>query len=413
MRRALGATAASCLRLATGKTQGQVARALPLLAKRHQHTSQSNIAHNLDPTVYDRYMQLPIGDAVMATYIWIDGTGQGLRCKTKTLRSYPSSPSELSTWNFDGSSTGQAVGHDSDVYIKPVSIFKDPFTPGNHCLVMCETLDKDDKPHPTNYRHSCAQVMTRVEEEIPMFGFEQEYTFLDVDKHPFGWAKNAFPGPQGPYYCSVGTGNVYGREVVDAHYRACLYAGIKVGGTNAEVMPAQWEYQVGPCIGVDMGDQLWVARYIMDRVAEDFGVLASLDPKPMPGDWNGAGNHCNYSTKATLAPGGIDVILSFIEKLSHEHRRHIILYDMSAGDDNRRRLTGLHETAHIDRFNSGVAHRGASVRIPRQISKDGKGYLEDRRPSSNCDPYLVTEAVVRSTLLDWNDFDMTRFSKEF
>lgn len=85
------------------------------------------------------------------------------------------------------------------------------------------------------------------------------------------------------FFSGVGANKVFARDVVESHYRACLYSGIKVCGTNAEVMPAQWEYQVGPSEGISMGDELWMSRYILHRVAEEFGVVISLDPKPIPG----------------------------------------------------------------------------------------------------------------------------------
>ena len=353
----------------------------------------------LDQRALDRYLDLDQGGKILATYIWIDGTGQEVRGKTKTLYETPTSAEDLPIWNFDGSSTGQSDGHSSDVYIKPVVIFKDPFTRSGNVLTMCETLGPDDSPTKTNYRHSCMKVMERAKDEKPWFGIEQEYTLMDVDGQPFGWPKYGFPGPQGPYYCSVGIDRCYGRAVMEAHYRACLYAGIKVAGSNAEVMPAQWEYQVGPCEGISMGDQLWVSRYILHRVCEDFGVVCSFDPKPKS-DWNGSGGHCNFSTLAMRKDGGIAAINAAIEKLSSKQAQHIAWYDPTGGIDNSRRLTGLHETESINKFSSGVAHRGASIRIPRQVNKDGKGYLEDRRPSSNCDPYKVTEALVRTVILD-------------
>lgn len=207
---------------------------------------------------------------------------------------------ELPIWNYDGSSTYQAEGSNSDVFLHPVAIFKDPFLQGNNRLVMCETYKYNKQPTESNQRVTCLEAMTKAHDQHPWFGMEQEYTILDRDLHPFGWPKSGFPGPQGPYYCGVGANKVFARDVVESHYRACLYAGIKVAGTNAEVMPAQWEYQVGPSEGISMGDELWVSRYILHRVAEEFGVVVSLDPKPIPGDWNGAGCHTNFSTQVSL-----------------------------------------------------------------------------------------------------------------
>jgi len=198
----------------------------------------------------------------------------------------------------------------------------------------------------------------------------------------------------------VGANRVYGRDVVEAHYRACLYAGINISGCNAEVMPSQWEFQVGPCEGIAMGDELWVARYVLHRTAEEFGVVVTFDPKIMTGNWNGAGAHCNYSTSDMRVDGGLKAIEKAIEKLSKRQKEHIQAYDPKNGLDNMRRLLGSHETSSIETFSAGVANRSASVRIPRHVAEDQKGYLEDRRPSSNCDPYQVTEIIVRTTLLD-------------
>jgi glutamine synthetase len=346
--------------------------------------------------VLDRYLRLIPQNETQAMYVWIDGSGEYLRAKTKTLDFVPKAINQLPEWNFDGSSTGQAEGSNSDVYLKPVAMYPDPFRMGDNKLVLCETYNYQHQPTSTNFRVTCEKAMTAATDLHPWFGMEQEYTLLDNDHYPFGWPKQGFPGPQGPYYCGVGADKVYGRDIVEAHYRAMLYAGIQVSGTNAEVMPAQWEFQVGPCEGIAMGDQLWMARFLLHRVAEDFGVVVSLDPKPIPGDWNGAGCHCNFSTQPMREDGGIKEIELAIEQLSLKHAEHIEAYDPHGGEDNKRRLTGANETSSIDTFSAGVANRGASVRIGRAISEAGKGYLEDRRPSSNCDPYCVTEALVHT-----------------
>merc|ERR1711863_179449 len=351
-------------------------------------------------SVLDRYMELNQGHRVQALYIWIDGTGEGLRSKTKTLEKKPASVDELPIWNYDGSSTYQAEGSNSDTYLKPVKMYPDPFRRGDNILVMCETYKYNKEPTETNHRKLCLEVMNKAKDDHPWFGIEQEYTLLDTDGHPFGWPKNGFPGPQGPYYCGVGANKVYGRDIVEAHYRACLYAGITISGTNAEVMPAQWEYQVGPTEGIAMGDDLWMSRFLLHRVAEDFGVVVSMDPKPMAGDWNGAGAHTNFSTNGMREDGGLVEIEKAIDKLSRHHIRHIKAYGPNEGKDNERRLTGLHETSSIHDFSAGVANRGCSIRIPRGVAEERMGYLEDRRPSSNCDPYQVTDVLVKTCCLD-------------
>jgi len=236
------------------------------------------------------------------------------------------------------------------------------------------------------------------EEEDIWFGLEQEFTLFNLDKRtPLGWPEAGFPTrPQGPYYCSVGADNNFGRQITDSLYRACLYAGIELSGTNGEVMPGQQEYQVGPCTGIDAGDQLYMSRYILERVCEDYQVYCTLHPKPIvDGDWNGAGMHTNVSTKSMREEGGLDVIKKAIYKLGEKHSEHIAVY----GTGNELRLTGKHETASIDNFSFGVANRGASVRIGRDTEADGKGYFEDRRPSSNADPYLVTGKIMETIMV--------------
>lgn len=201
-----------------------------------------------------KYATLPQPkDKVLAEYIWIDGSGENVRSKTRTLDEIPSDPCKLPDWSFDGSSTGQAVGGNSDVYLKPVTIYPDPIRGGANVLVLCETISYDKTPHPTNTRASCVEAMNMAAREEPLFGLEQEYSLLDgyETTRMLGWPRAGFPAPQGPYYCGVGAGKSFGRDVVEAHYRACLYAGVSICGINAEVMASQWEFQVqtsGTCL---------------------------------------------------------------------------------------------------------------------------------------------------------------------
>ena len=296
----------------------------------------------------------------------------------------------------------QAPGHDSEVLLKPQRIFQDPVRGAPNIIVICDCYEPakggaEMTPIPSNTRYAAANNFAAKPSEVPWFGLEQEYTLFNKDKKtPLGWPVSGYPGPQGPYYCAVGAENSFGRPIVEAHYRACLYAGVTISGINGEVLPGQWEYQVGPCTGIESGDHVWMARYIMYRVCEDFGVCVSFDPKPISGDWNGSGMHTNYSTKAMRADGGYASILAAIEKLGKKHKEHIEVY----GEGNARRLTGAHETASIHNFSSGVANRGCSIRIPRDAEKEKKGYFEDRRPAANCDPYIVTSKIFQTTCLD-------------
>uniref|UniRef100_A0A0D9WAM6 Glutamine synthetase n=1 Tax=Leersia perrieri TaxID=77586 RepID=A0A0D9WAM6_9ORYZ len=340
----------------------------------------------------------PFTDKIIAEYIWVGGSGIDLRSKSRTISKPVEDPSELPKWNYDGSSTGQAPGEDSEVILYPQAIFKDPFRGGNHILVMCDTYTPAGEPIPTNKRNRAAQIFSdpKVVNQVPWFGIEQEYTLLQTSVNwPLGWPVGGYPGPQGPYYCAVGSDKSFGRDISDAHYKACLYAGINISGTNGEVMPGQWEYQVGPSVGIEAGDHIWMSRYILERITEQAGVVLTLDPKPIQGDWNGAGCHTNYSTKSMREDGGFEVIKKAILNLSLRHDLHISAY----GEGNERRLTGLHETASIDNFSWGVANRGCSIRVGRDTEAKGKGYLEDRRPASNMDPYVVTALLAETTIL--------------
>jgi len=349
-------------------------------------------------------------NCVVAEYVWCDAFGVP-RSKTKTLSKVPTKPEDLPLWNFDGSSTEQAEGQDSDVFLIPRAIFRDPFRGGNHIMVLAECYDNQMRPAIGNARAACEAVMSKTACMDPWFGIEQEYTLMtearvgEASQIPIGFNREvggsgkeggigfSEPAPQGPYYCGAGCNVAIGRDVVEDHYAKCLYAGIKVAGINAEVMPGQWEYQVGPCRGIEIGDHLIMSRYIMYRVTEERGVQVSFHPKPASGDWNGAGCHTNFSIQAMREEGGLAVIEKVCKGFGKFAKEHIEAY----GEGNELRLTGKHETCDMHTFKFGVADRGCSIRIPRETQRAGKGYMEDRRPAANCCPYKVCTRMMLTT----------------
>ncbi|XP_051115202.1 ATP-dependent Clp protease ATP-binding subunit ClpA homolog CD4B, chloroplastic-like isoform X2 [Andrographis paniculata] len=218
----------------------------------------------------------------IAEYIWIGGSGMDLRSKARTLPEPITELSKLPKWNYDGSSTGQATGEDSEVILLPKAIFPDPFRRGSHILVMCDTQTPAGKPIRKPRRHGTSKIFTHPydEVEVPCDGVDQEYTLLQKDvKLPLGWPVGGFPGPKGPYYCGVGADKAFGRDIVGAHYKACLFAGINIGGINGENMPGQWEFRVGPAAGKSAKYQLLAACYILERITEAAGVI--LIPRAM------------------------------------------------------------------------------------------------------------------------------------
>lgn len=332
---------------------------------------------------------------MLVEYVWLDGDGSP-RSKTKVI--YEKAPKNkedlnLPLWNYDGSSCGQADGKDSEVILKPQSVFPDPFRGGDCLMVLCDTYNSDMTPHSSNSRYVAEQRFKMFPNAEPMFGIEQEF-FLMKDDSVLGFYNEAKREPQGEYYCGNGGKNAIGRDCVEAAFKRCILAGIHVTGMNAEVAPSQWEIQV--CAnGIAAADQLIMMRYILNRTAEMYGLWINYHPKPLSGgDWNGSGCHVNFSTNKMRSNGGYQSILDSIYKLEAKHSMHMENY----GKDNEMRMTGKHETASYDMFSYGVAHRGASVRIPRQTEKDGFGYFEDRRPSSNMDPYVVTSLILETSL---------------
>ena len=326
-------------------------------------------------------------------YLWLDGCNPtAIRSKTKVVKEFLHRQHEVPEWGFDpiwgfdGSSTEQAEGGNSDCVLKPIKTYPNPLE-DNSTIILCEVFNVDNTPHISNSRNKL--VNTVIDSTKEWVGFEQEYTLFENDTaRPYGWPINGDPAPQGDYYC----GRNYGESVGKDHLDACIMAGITICGMNAEVMLGQWEYQIGPGPSIDMCDDLWVARWLLEKICEKYDLTVSLHPKPIEGDWNGAGCHTNFSTKLMREDGGIKHIEEACKKLSKNHQEHISVY----GVDNEQRLTGKHETCDINTFRYGISDRGASIRIPWQVERDKKGYFEDRRPAANCDPYLVSQKIVET-----------------
>jgi glutamine synthetase len=325
-------------------------------------------------------------------YIWLDGyePTPNLRSKTKIV-AFDGEPTldQVPMWNFDGSSTRQAEGSSSDCFLQPVALFPDPGR-ANAMLVLCEVLLPDGTPHPSNSRASIP------DDPDAWFGFEQEY-FLFKDGRPLGFPVDGFPAPQGDYYTGVGFKNVgdVAREIVDTHIDLCLAAGIDLEGVNAEVAKSQWEFQIFGKGSRRAADEVWIARYLLLRLCERYGIDINFHPKPLgvEHDWNGSGMHCNFSTKRMREVGGETYFTALMTAFDERKDDHIAVY----GPDNEMRLTGLHETAAIDQFTYGVANRGASIRIPWSFVQEGyRGYLEDRRPNSLGDPYCIAGRILQT-----------------
>ena len=330
-------------------------------------------------------------------YIWLDGySPQNIRSKIKIINSNGNLKlKDIPDWSFDGSSTKQALGNVSDCILKPVRLYNNSFDAPDHWdssyFVLCEVYK-----HHTNTRAKLRSYEVLLNRHDYWFGFEQEY-FMYKDGKPLGWTDDM--RSQGEYYCGVGTSNVAGRALSEIHLNECLDSDIGITGTNAEVALGQWEYQIFRDSALRACDDLIVSRYILQKEAEANGIDIELHPKPIEGDWNGSGCHVNFSTKEMREGGGKKMFDNICEQLELKHDKHMKVYGLY----NDKRLTGLHETQSIDKFTYGVSDRGASIRIPINVSRnDFKGYLEDRRPSSNLDPYLGTARIVNTL---WHVFE--------
>jgi glutamine synthetase len=332
---------------------------------------------------------------VKLEYVWLDGykPEPNLRSKVKIIEVNSKEDLEnIPEWGFDGSSTKQAEGHFSDCYLKPVRGYvKSSISEYCTVYVLCEVLNSDGKPHETNDRAKLGK-----DDEDFWVGFEQEYFIRSGHNKPIiGFNNGGIIDLQGTYYCGVG-GQMVGRSLTEQHLDMCLEYGIGIEGTNAEVALGQWEYQVFAKGKLKAADDLWMSRYFLYKIAEKYGNQIELHPKPLiTGDWNGSGLHTNFSNKRMRETGGEKYFKSIFASFESRMNEHIENY----GSDNHLRLTGKHETQSINKFSWGVSDRGASIRVPKVVGETWKGYLEDRRPASNANPYCILNVICESLKL--------------
>ena len=324
-------------------------------------------------------------------YVWIDGK-DNLRSKIKVCNSHVNSINDVSYWNYDGSSTHQGTTEDSEVTLIPVRLYKCPFKLANY-IVLCETYDKHINPLPSNHRTDAKIIFDKYKGKKAWYGLEQEYFMEDYHTNkPLGYDENESKHEK--YYCSVGSNDMRVRQLSEEHMTMCLDMGIKISGINQEVAPGQCEFQIGPEEGLKVCDDLWVARFILQKLGEKYKVKINYHPKPILTNCNGSGCHTNFSTNETRCENGYEQILQYIDKLKINHIKHIKAY----GDDNHMRLIGTNETSSMDKFSWSVGGRDCSIRVGNDTFNDKKGYFEDRRPASNMNPYIVCPLILQTCI---------------
>jgi glutamine synthetase len=339
---------------------------------------------------------------IICEYVWLGGNSE-LRSKTRVIdincivqNNIKDNLSIIPHWNYDGSSTEQAFGSNSEIVLKPCALYKCPIRRNDYSyLVLCDTYDTENNPLINNHRINANKIFDKYPTQEPWYGIEQEFFMIDNDTNSFLEIQNL--DQLGLHYCGVGL-NAKSRLIIEAHLDACLYSGLHISGINAEVALGQWEYQIGPVEGIHAGDELWISRYIIQRIAEAHNVTIDFEPKPVKGAVNGSGCHTNFSTKSMRSENGLDVINSALTKLEPKHKEHMAIY----GNNNKERMTGECETSSYDKFSVGIGSRGSSIRIPTDTLKNKCGYFEDRRPGSNMDPYLVTGKIMETINLPNN-----------
>lgn len=327
-------------------------------------------------------------NCVVCEYIWIGGNNE-IRSKTRVFPLKTVSIINIPEWNYDGSSTDQADSDgNTEVLLKPCAIYKDTIRCFSNCeciLVLCDTYNSDDKALSSNHRNNANVIFSEIDKEECWFGLEQEY-FIRFNNQTFEPINN------GTHYCGVS--NKLEKTIVEEHLQTCVTTGLEISGINAEVASGQWEFQIGPSKGISAADQLIISRYLLERIAEKYNATIDYSPK-LSENANGSGCHINFSTKDMREPGGLNKILSCMDKLKMKQEEHISAY----GKNNHLRLTGLHETSCVNNFTWGIGTRNTSVRIPNATKKNGYGYFEDRRPGANIDPYLATSVIAKTCCL--------------
>ncbi|CAN8032554.1 unnamed protein product [Ixodes persulcatus] len=359
------------------------------------------------PEILRKYLDLEQpDDVVFVTYVFVDGTLENVRAKTRTLDFEPKTAKDCPEWTYCALGTYQwaDAGAKSEMFLVPVALFRDPFLKGRNKLVLCETLLHDRRPPETNTRWSCDKAMKEAANEDPWFGIEQEYVLLDADKIPLGWPKdNNVIRPLGKWSMKMISTLIVTKERLhySGHVQIIQKKVVKLLSIDAKSNWSKWEYQVGPLSGVQAADHLWMSRYILHRVAEEFGVIVSFDPKPFQSnELCGSGGHINFSTRQMRDDGGIEYILEALKKLEVKSELHLTNYDPQKGKSNSRRLNaGMLATPSED-FTADKCSRLSSIRVPRLVVEAGKGYLEDRRPGANVEPYRATETLVKTVCLD-------------
>ena len=336
---------------------------------------------------------------IYAEYLWLD-INTHIRSKIRIIYDFDLNQlydhTSYPNWNSDGSSTGQSHGQQTEILLMPVKCLKHPLYLSNtniiYIIVLCECYDPETKLHHiSNTRYLANQLFQSDKSKNAelWFGLEQEFFFFEKStKKPIDW-QNRYQ--QGEYYCGNNRSTSIERQIMDEFIQSSLYCGLHISGYNQEVAHAQWEYQIGPLSGIEVADQMIIAKFILFRICEKYGLYTSFHPKPIGGYWNGSGCHINISTKNTREDNDLIEINRIITNIGKDHHNWIGQYD---GVNNHLRLCGKYETSDSTNFTFGVGTRHTSIRIPNQVAIEGKGYFEDRRPGASIDYYKTISKYV-------------------